>query len=47
MFSASGFIRDNLVSEIQRIFTLTKEQEIAEFRHRITALEYQSYLERL
>ncbi len=47
MFSASGFIRDNLGSEIQRIFTLTKEQEIAEFRHRITALEYQSYLERL
>ena len=47
LFSDSEFIRDNLGAEIQRIFTLTKEQEIAEFRRRVTALEYQSYLERL
>jgi glutamine synthetase len=33
--------------EFQRIFTLTKEQEIAEFRRRITTLEYRSYLEQL
>ena len=32
---------------MQRIFTLTKEQEIDEFRKRITTLEYQSYLEKL
>ena len=34
-------------TELQRIFTLTKEQEIDEFRRRISTLEYQSYLERL
>ena len=47
IFSASEFIKANLGSELQRIFTLTKEQEIAEFRRRITDLEYQSYLEKL
>jgi glutamine synthetase len=47
IFSESEFIRDNLGPEFQRIFTLTKEQEIAEFRRRITDLEYQSYLEKL
>ena len=47
IFSASEFIKTNLGSELQRIFTLTKEQEIAEFRRRITDLEYQSYLEKL
>ncbi|MEH6591342.1 MAG: glutamine synthetase family protein [Halioglobus sp.] len=46
-FSESEFIKDNLGEELQRIFTLTKEQEIAEFRRRITDLEYQSYLEKL
>ncbi len=47
MFSESDFIRSALGPELQRIFTLTKEQEIAEFRKRITELEYQSFLERL
>ena len=46
-FSRSDFVRNALGSELQRIFTLTKEQEIAEFRKRITTLEYQSYLEKL
>ena len=32
---------------MQRIFTLSKEQEIEEFRRRITTLEYQSFLEKL
>ncbi len=43
----SDFIRSQLGEEIQRIFTLTKEQEFEEFRRRITTLEYQTYLERL
>ncbi len=47
LFSESDFIRTALGPELQRIFTLTKEQEIAEFRKRITELEYQSFLERL
>ena len=47
LFSESEFIKANLGTELQRIFTLTKEQEIAEFRRRITDLEYQSYLEKL
>ena len=47
LFSKSDFIRNALGSELQRIFTLTKEQEMAEFRKRITTLEYQTYLERL
>ena len=47
LFSESDFIRNALGPELQRIFTLTKEQEIAEFRRRITTLEYQSYLEKL
>ena len=47
MFRQSDFIRNALGPEIQRIFTLTKEQEIEEFRKRITELEYQSFLERL
>jgi len=47
LFSESEFIRANLGSEIQRIYALTKEQEIAEFRRRITTLEYQTYLEKL
>ncbi len=47
IFSESEFIKTNLGSEVQRIYALTKEQEIAEFRKRITTLEYQSYLEKL
>ena len=47
LFSESDFIRNALGTELQRIYTLTKEQELAEFRRRITTLEYQSFLERL
>ena len=47
LFSDSDFIRNSLGEELQRIFTLTKQQEIEEFRRRITLLEYQSFLERL
>jgi len=46
-FSESEFIKAHMGEELQRIYTLTKEQEIAEFRRRITDLEYQSYLEKL
>jgi glutamine synthetase len=47
LFSESEFIRNSLGSELQRIYTLTKQQEVEEFRKRITPLEYQSYLEKL
>ncbi len=47
VFSQSDFIRAALGGELQRIFNLTKTQEIEEFRRRVTPLEYQSYLERL
>jgi glutamine synthetase len=47
LFSESDFIRHSLGSELQRIYTLTKQQEVEEFRRRITLLEYQSYLEKL
>ena len=47
LFQQSEFIRDALGDELQRIFSLTKEQEIDEFRRRVTQLEYQSYLETL
>lgn len=47
LFSESDFIRNSLGEELQRIYTLTKEQELAEFRRRITQLEHQSYLEKL
>ncbi|MEM8548542.1 MAG: glutamine synthetase family protein [Pseudomonadota bacterium] len=43
----SDFIRSHLGEELQRIYTLTKEQEIDEFRSRITQLEYQTFLEKL
>jgi glutamine synthetase len=46
LFRRSDFIHGALGGELQRIFTLTKEQEAAEFRRRISLLEYQSYLER-
>jgi glutamine synthetase len=42
----SNFIRNSLGSELQRIYTLIKQQGIEEFRKRITPLEYQSYLEK-
>jgi len=47
IFRESEFIKTNLGSEVQRIYALTKEQEIAEFRKRITTLEYQTFLEKL
>ena len=47
LFSESDFIRNSLGTELQRIYTLTKQQEIEEFRKRISLLEYQSYLEKL
>ena len=47
LFSESDFIRNNLGNELQRIYTLTKQQELEEFRKRISLLEYQSYLEKL
>jgi glutamine synthetase len=47
LFSESDFIRHSLGSELQRIYTLTKQQELEEFRKRISTLEYQSYLEKL
>jgi len=47
LFSESDFIRNSLGKEIQRIYTLTKQQELEEFRKRISMLEYQSFLEKL
>jgi glutamine synthetase len=47
LFSKSEFIQRNLGPELQRIYTLSKSQENAEFRSRISELEYQSYLEKL
>ena len=47
LFRDSDFIRSSLGSELQRIFTLTKGQEVEEFRKRVTPLEHQSYLEQL
>lgn len=47
LFSRSDFIRNALGSDLQKIYTLIKEQETAEFRKHITTLEYQSYLEQL
>lgn len=47
LFRQSDFIRHALGEEMQRIYTLTKQQEIEEFRRRISLLEYQSYLKQL
>lgn len=47
LFKTSDFIRSSLGEELQRIFALTKQQEIEEFRRRISPLEHQSYLEQL
>jgi glutamine synthetase len=46
-FQESSFIKRSLGPELQRIYALSKWQENAEFRSRISELEYQSYLERL
>jgi glutamine synthetase len=47
LFRNSDFIGRNLGGELQRIYSLSKLQENAVFRSRISELEYQSYLERL
>jgi glutamine synthetase len=47
VFGGSGFIRSALGEEIQRNFSLTKAQELAEFERHITSLEYYAYVERL
>ena len=47
LFQTSDFIERNMGGELQRIYALSKLQENAEFRSRISELEYQSYLERL
>jgi glutamine synthetase len=47
LFQGSDFITRNLGKELQRIYSLSKLQENAEFRSRVSELEYQSYLERL
>jgi glutamine synthetase len=47
LFESSDFIERNLGSELQRIYALSKWQENAEFRSKITELEYLSYLEKL
>jgi len=44
-FQESDFVARNLGKEMQRIYTLSKWQENAEFRSRISEFEYQSYLE--
>ncbi len=46
-FSGSDFIRNSLGEELQNIYGLSKQQEIDEFRKRVTEFEYQSFLERL
>ena len=38
---------NNLVTASSLSITLTKQQELDEFRRRITTLEYQSFLEKL
>jgi len=46
-FRDSRFVRSALGGELQRIFSLTKTQEVEEFRRRVTELEHQTYLEQL
>ena len=43
-FRNSDFVREYLGADLQRVLTLTKEQEMAEFEKHISPLEYQSYL---
>jgi len=47
VFRDSSFISSALGPELQRNFSLTKAQELAEFERRITSLEYYAYVERL
>ena len=47
LFDDSDFIRQSLGNELQRIYTLTKQQEMEEFRKRISTLEYQTFLQQL
>lgn len=47
LFGSSSFISNALGPEMQRLFGLTKTQELDEFQRHITALEYHAYLERL
>jgi glutamine synthetase len=47
VFSESSFISGALGPEMQRNFSLTKAQELAEFERHITSLEYHAYVERL
>ncbi|MEE4279855.1 MAG: glutamine synthetase family protein [Halieaceae bacterium] len=46
-FRNSRFIADNLGTELQGNFSLTKEQELNEFERHISGFEYHAYLERL
>ena len=45
IFRHSEFIATGLSPELRRHITLTKEQELAEFRRYISAMEYQTYLQ--
>lgn len=45
-FRSSSFARDALGPELQKMFALTKEQELEQFQREITDLEYHAYLER-
>lgn len=47
LFRNSRFITDALGREMQRVYCMTKEQELAEFQRHITSFEYHSYVERL
>lgn len=47
LFGESSFISTALGPEMQRNFSLTKEQELIEFQRRVTGLEYHSYVELL
>ena len=43
-FKHSEFIAQYFGEEFQRVFTVTKEQELEEFNNQMTALEYETYL---
>jgi len=43
-FKHSEFIGQYFGEEFQRVFTVTKEQELEEFNNQMTALEYETYL---
>ncbi|MBE9548387.1 MAG: glutamine synthetase [Proteobacteria bacterium] len=44
-FAESGFVREYLGAEIQRIYSASKQQEMAAFKRQVTTLEYDSYLD--